>query len=103
MESLHLIKNEILESIHLMQNTTLEISLLIFLIYLLAIAFCLFSLSNRLGLVITYIFGLYGCYACNKEVLAQTFAGPFTLFNVLFFGLGILLLTSVVYTLIAGE
>ena len=92
-----------MELLNLVQNATLEISVLIFLIYLLSITFCLYSLRNRLGLVVTYIFGFYCCYACNKEVIVQTFGDFLHLFNILFFGFGILLLSLVIYTLSAGR
>ena len=92
-----------MQSLYFIQNATLEIPVFILLIYFFGVRFCILSRRGRLGLVITYIFGLHCCYGGNKEVMMQAFGDFFHLFNFLFFGFGILLLTLVIYTLIVGD
>ena len=86
-----------MELLYLIHDGKLEVSLYILLTYLLCM--CLFSLRNKWTLVITYIFVFYCCYAYNKEVIVETFGDHLHLFNILFFGFGILILVSVIYTL----
>lgn len=92
-----LLRQMAMELLHSIQNTTLEISLFAVLVYLLCVTFCILSQKDKLALLITYVFSLYCLYACNKEVMVQTFGDSFHLFNFLFFGFGVLVLAFVIY------